>query len=122
MTPEEVVSDTIEHYGVKGMRWGVRRGKTSGPSPGASEDSRRAYDARAKVGKKGNTDKLSNSELRALVDRMNLERQFSTLSSQSKQKSPAKKFVSDVLVNVGKQQVQQVVSREATKQVAKLLS
>lgn len=74
--------DVLAHYGVRGMKWGVRRGRSE--SAPASEDVKKARVAASKVTKKGGTSALTNQELQTLVTRMNLERQFSTLTSQSK--------------------------------------
>lgn len=65
----------LAHFGVKGMKWGVRRTTSMDVS---SDDARAAEAARIKAGKSG-TKALSNKELRALVDRMNLEQQFDRL-------------------------------------------
>lgn len=78
----EVVDRVLAHYGVKGMRWGVRRrsggvslGRKAKPAPSA--DKVRAEQARAKLGKRGNADALSNEELRTLLSRMNQEQNLS---------------------------------------------
>lgn len=104
-----LVTQILEHHGIKGQKWGVRRKNPtpSGPSdvttmsrPGkrvkvsggqrhnASEDA--IATARAKqIAKKSSSDALSTRELKALVERMNLEQQFSRL--QSAEPSNAKK-------------------------------
>lgn len=93
--------DILAHHGVKGMHWGVRRERgssPSGPSPVAttikpghrvktsggtghtpSEDAVRAAVAKQKA-KKSSADSLSNKELQDLVNRMNLNQQYSRLS------------------------------------------
>lgn len=135
-----LVTQILEHHGIKGQKWGVRRKNPtpSGPSdvttmsrPGkrvkasggqrhnASEDA--IATARAKqIAKKSSTDALSTKELRAVVERMNLERQWSQLRPPSA-KSQAAKFVSDILLQVGKQQATKVLSDLATKAVENAL-
>lgn len=92
-------SDFLEHYGVKGMKWGVRRSsseisgsrgafKRSKPDP--SEDKQVANTYKAKVSK-GNTDALSNKELKKLTERMQLEQTYTNLSA--KQQARGKSFV-----------------------------
>src|ERR1044072_8701873 len=93
-----------EHHGVKGMRWGVRKDESSSPTP-ASADAVAAKAAAAKVTKKGSTDALNNSELQALVNRMNLERQDSTLSTSSKSHNAGVKFLKDIGTNVLRSQL-----------------
>jgi hypothetical protein len=97
----------LEHHGIKGMKWGVRRNKvelqtkgvnidgerstvTLNPKTGRivsasptlrakpSEDAVRAKVAKARV-KSQSLDTLSNQELQQLVNRMNLEQQYSRL-------------------------------------------
>lgn len=108
ITPAE--SSALAHYGVKGMRWGVRRSsKPTGPEditlktvPGkrvsaqggrrhpASEDARTVAVYKQKA-RKSTVDSLSNKELQALVNRMNLEQNYSRLTTD--QLAPGKRFV-----------------------------
>jgi hypothetical protein len=77
--------DVLIHYGVKGMKWGVSR--RSGPSGSPSEDVRKVIEAKAKARAAGGIHSLNNDEVRAIVERMNLERQYNTLNPK---KSPLK--------------------------------
>lgn len=74
------VDDFLEHYGVKGMKWGVRRDRPSVPS---SADAATASRLQGQV-KLGGTQSLSNQELQTLVNRMNLESQYTRLNPQTK--------------------------------------
>jgi hypothetical protein len=97
-------SDFIKHFGVKGMHWGVRRGRNgeSGPSEvgvkmragkrlkvsggknhPAHQDAINAAIAKQKA-RKSSTDALSTHELQNLVNRMNLEQQFARLNGSEK--------------------------------------
>lgn len=113
----ETVDDVLAHFGVKGMHWGVRKAARAMPG---SEDSQRAVAAKEKIKTGGGTKALSNKELQDLVTRMNLEQQYKKLTPPPKSQA-AKKFVVDVLVNVGKQQVTRLASDVATKQVAEMM-
>jgi hypothetical protein len=118
---------TLAHFGVKGMRWGVRRsekelhgGKSSHPE---SEDHRNAAAAKDKARKHG-TKSLSNKELQDMINRMNLEQQYARVAPTPKGVRFLKagaKFTGDVLINVGKQQATKLAADHATKLVGVML-
>jgi hypothetical protein len=116
--PEPEPERTIFHWGVKGMRWGVRKDRspvevTTSSKPGgrvkakggqnqpASEDAVKAAQAH-RIARKSTTDALSNKELQALVNRMNLEQQYNQLNSNGPRASAGRKFASEFLQNGGK--------------------
>jgi 2'-5' RNA ligase len=121
------VEDFLAHFGVKGMKWGFRK---DGVSAGRKKalpvhaDAKKAASAKAKVGRRGNTKALSNDELQALVKRMNLEKQYKTLSSEkavtpahTKMAKSGAKFATDVVGGIAKQQATRVGNDAATKYV-----
>lgn len=111
-------TNDITHFGVKGMKWGVRR---QAKRQASSDDARNAQDSKVKVKKAKGTHVLSNKELQDLVTRMNLEQQFDKLKPASKSRVVGK-FVADLMLSVGKQQAQKIATDAATKQIAKLLA
>ena len=110
----EDIEDFLQHYGVLGMRWGVRKrsgGGGGGPTPikvsarpgqkiittgghrqPSSEDAKLTAAIRQKARASG-PQSLSNNEMRTLVERMNLEQQYARLNP--KQKSLGEKFLKD---------------------------
>lgn len=130
---EEVVAlgaEFIEHYGVKGMRWGFRRGQPTAVAPQAtsnvphgtkrktkieakggenhpaSEDALKVAQAKAKLAKSG-TAALTNQELREVADRMRLEEQVTQMTRGS-----GSKFVRKILSNQGNQAANQAVRNQ----------
>lgn len=66
----------LQHYGVKGMRWGIRKAETrsGGRRRQMSEDARAVKEL-----KKKKLSQMSNAELRKFNERVQLEQQYSKL-------------------------------------------
>lgn len=90
----------LEHYGVKGMKWGVRRNRSSSPKRSGGDP------------KKG-IKSLSDAELQRRVNRLNLEKQYSSLTSKSgggpSILSRGISEVNSMVVNSGKQSIKNFV-------------
>jgi hypothetical protein len=112
----ETLEEFLEHHGVKGMKWGVRRSNPSGSSSSSShpssEDAKRAK-ASAAIAKTHGTHALSNQDLQHLVSRTDLEQRYSKLST--KNTNAGAKIAKEILLNVGKQQATQVLIKSAGK-------
>lgn len=110
-------TDFLEHYGIKGMKWGQSRTreqidagvqkvkktvaereelKKSDKSRPVSDDAQKKSEA-LRVARNANLDRLSNKELQHLVTRMNLEKQYEGLTKgQNKSlENRAKDFVKE---------------------------
>lgn len=114
------LDDVLAHYGIRGMKWGVRRTKKQLNSAHTSEDATKAHEYKTRA-KTSGTSSLSNKELQHLVNRMNLEQQYGRLASNNKKMSAGAKFARDILIGVGKQQAIKLANDAASKQVAQLL-
>lgn len=113
--PGASVEETLAHFGVKGMKWGVRTSRSSG---GGSEDHQRVSAIKKKIKVEG-AHSLSNKELRDFIERTNLERQFRAANPSASTK--AVRFAADILLGVGKQQITKIATDFATKAVAEAL-
>lgn len=135
-------AEFLAHHGVRGMHWGVRRprGKdgrvekgpavnmavnehgqvkksTGGYHRPTSKDAENAI-AYKTIARNSGVHALDNQQLQHLVNRMNMEQQYSRLSTGgSKQKSSGAKFATDLLVNTGKSTIQEVAKEQAKKKV-----
>jgi hypothetical protein len=121
MTTTAEVDDFIQHFGVKGMKWGVRRDRGGSPHP-VSADAHATAHHLATVKAHG-TGALSNEELKHLVTRLGLEEQHGRLNP--KQVSTGQKIVSELLgvgSNVAKQQATSYASKYAAQGIEHLIT
>jgi len=96
----EEVNDFLQHYGTKGMKWGVRKADNSSGSSSstpASSDANLASATQTKINT-GGVKTVSNQELQHLVNRLNLEKQYSQLQATNKSDiQRGHKVVKDIL-------------------------
>jgi hypothetical protein len=91
------VDDVLKHFGVPGMKWGVRRTNPSAASP-VSEDVTKARATASKIkANRGKTDSISNAELNQLLDRMNLDQRYSKMMEESSSRKQGQKKVKEIL-------------------------
>lgn len=115
------LDDVLEHYGVKGMKWGQRkkRDPLNPQSPKQtepnSEDAQRVTALKVRVKTQKTTRPLTNEELDAAIKRMRLEQDFSKLSGgiDKTRTQKAGAFVAKLLGDAGKQGSQQIANNEA---------
>jgi len=112
MTPNE-----LKHFGVLGMKWGVRKGSKTGASAGSkaktgastasksktgaeSQNGRSSDYAKASALKNKRIANMSNDELAEVTRRIQLEQNYRRVTTPTKSKGRA--FVEAQLQNVGK--------------------
>lgn len=89
--------DLIYHSGIKGMKWGIRRyqNKDGSLTPQGkirySEDYKRAHSGK-------NIKEMSDAELRNVNNRLQMERQYSSLTRKT---SRGKKIVQTLITTAG---------------------
>lgn len=99
----------LYHFGVKGMKWGVRKDRKRSVSSKRSRSDNKDYTESRDLLKKS-PNKLSNAELRKINERLNLEQQYSNLTTIQKQKG--NRFIDKV-----SNQMKKTAANEVSKQL-----
>lgn len=108
--------ESLYHFGVLGMRWGRRRGKTGSLKKSVSDRITKYNDHRNNSSddykknvdlKKKRINELSNAELKSLNERLQLERNYKDLSA--KDVSKGRKFAQEILREVTKEIIKENV-------------
>lgn len=92
---------SLQHFGIPGMRWGVRRKRNT------SSDN----DAARSIQKK-HISEMSNEELKKLTTRLQLERQYKDLNPSAI--ATGRKLVGTITSDIGKQLVKNYTTKAAT--------
>lgn len=127
----------LEHYGVKGMKWGVRKKRSTAPvevstsqAPGrrvkakggenqpAHPDAIKVATSKQKA-KKSSLDSLSTKDLQEMVLRMNLEAQYNRLNPPTGS-AAAKAFLSKQLNQIGQREAMALAQGQETPLVKKI--
>ncbi len=120
--------EVLEHYGTKGMKWGVRKKPGSGVKRKAASKAS-AKSTKVKKGaegskkyKKSSAKSLSNKELQTRVSRLNMEKQYKTLLTPKTQKGSISRgagFVGGILKSSGRKALGKYVAAEFLGQLKK---
>lgn len=130
----------LEHFGVRGMRWGVRKRSGSDKSSDdkgnkgddgdstKKESSKKTGDSDSSHGKKTSNKKqdvneLSDAQLRDALNRLQMEKQYRELTSAPPGKLAAgKKFAQQAIRQIAMQQAVAVGNSHAAKYTAKFMA
>jgi len=129
-----MVKYVLVHSGVKGMRWGVRKKRTSSgsaskgsgkssttrTSDGKNTTKTSADHERIKALKKKKASELSDEELRKIADRIRMEKAHDEINKSRKDRGRA--FLGKVMVNVGNQVVAKITEQAASAIAKSLMS
>lgn len=93
MEYEENYDDFLQHYGVLGMKWGHRKARSTSSSNKKPKSTKNTTTSKSKPKPKPTQRRLSDAELRAVVNRMRLEREYADLTYRASSRSKVESVV-----------------------------
>lgn len=93
MDYEENYDDFLQHYGVLGMKWGHRKTRSNTSSNKKPKSTKNTTTSKPKPKHKPTQRRLSDAELRAVVNRMRLEREYADLTYRASSRSKVESVV-----------------------------
>ena len=94
MDYEENYDDFLQHYGVLGMKWGHRKSRNNDSSNKKPKSTKNTTTSKPKP--KPTQRELSDEELRAVINRMRLEREYADLQYRASSRAKVENIVKTV--------------------------
>ena len=91
MEYEENYDDFLKHYGVLGMKWGKRKARSTVSSNKKPKSTKNTTTSKPKP--KPTQRELSDEELRAVINRMRLEREYADLQYRASSRAKVENVV-----------------------------
>ena len=93
MEYEENYDDFLQHYGVLGMKWGHRKARSTSSSNKKPKSTKNTTTSKPKPKPKPTQRELSDEELRAVINRMRLEREYADLQYRTSSRAKVENVV-----------------------------
>lgn len=110
MEQADRVGPFLEHFGIKGMKWGQRKARP------LSTDAKAKQSTKDKI-KQDKVGSVSNLKLQQAIKRMQLEQDYKRLSVN--EKSGVARWLSSTMLEIGKREVQAYAAKKVALGIAK---
>lgn len=111
-------SEELAHFGIKGMKWGVRKNRSASRVGSSKSQSFLSKDepTTSEWHRSRRFDHLSNKDLKARINRIEMEKKYRdlTMTKSERRRKAIKKAIGDILANTAKKQAQLVVDKQVS--------
>lgn len=111
-------SEELAHFGIKGMKWGVRKNRSASGGESSKSQSFLSKDepTTSEWHRSRRFDHLSNKDLKARINRLEMEKKYRdlTMTKSERRRKAIKKAIGDILANTVKKQAQLVVDKQVS--------
>lgn len=108
--------EVVEHVGVKGMRWGVRKSRSAIYAAKASRKERKVISGKA------NVKKMSDQEIRSVINRIKMEQEYIKLTTKPSIRSKGAALAGKIITEVGTTSAKKIAESYSAPLVAQLMA